>query len=149
MGNLTLLNLRDVIGADACYVDYGFDGLRCFVILGNPTIKTGSVFKTFYEDRYGDLQVGFDVIAKDGGVFVIKDFERFADFTLKFEWKDCGDGDFIPQFIFYEKSSVFDGDLIESWAFVDKDFVKSDNFQVKVDVLSNEVKLERVAAANA
>lgn len=151
MVNLTLLNLRDVIGADACYVDYSFDGLRCFVILGNPTIKTGAIFKTYYEDRYGYLQVGFDVIAKDGGVFVIKAFENHYDdgLDLKFEWKDCGDGDFIPQFIFYEKSSVFDGDLIESWAFVDKDFVKSDNFQVKVDVLSNEVKLERAAAANA
>lgn len=149
MKNLTMLNLRDVIGVDACYCNTYFDGLNCVVILGNPTIKTGAIFKTYYEDRYGYLQVGFDVIAKDGGVFVIKDFERFADFTLKFEWKDCGDGDFIPQFCFYDKESVFDGDLIESWAFVDKDFVKSDNFQVKVDVLSNEVKLERVAAANA
>ena len=147
MENLTMLNLRDVIGVDACYCNTYFDGLNCVVILGNPTIKTGAIFKTYYEDRYGYLQAGFEVVAKDGGVFVIKAFEQNYGLDLKFEWKDCGDGYFIPQFIFYEKSSVFDGDLIESWAFVDKEFVKSDNFQVKIDVLSCDVKLERVTAS--
>lgn len=154
MGRLTMLNLRDVIGAEASYCYYSFDGLNCLVICNNQTIQAASVYKTFYEDRYGDLQVGFDVIAKDGSVFVIKDFERNADFTLKFGWKDCGDGDFVPQFCFYDKESVFDGDLIESWVFVDKSFVKSDNYQVKIDVFENKVKLEKViaekvAAANA
>lgn len=143
MERLTILNLRDVIG-DVSYCYYNFDGLLCLVICDN--YKTGAIYKTYYEDRYGDLQVGFDVIATDGGRFAVKDFENL---DLKFEWKDFGDGDFAPQFCFYEKESVFDGDLIESWVFVDKEFVKSENYKVNLDILNNEVKLEKVAAANA
>lgn len=141
-----MFNLRNFIGDGASYCDYLFDGLHCLVICDNPCIRIGAVYKTYYEDRYGELQVGFDVVAKDVGRFAIKGFEHP---DLKFEWKDFGDGDFAPQFCFYDKESVFDGDLIESWAFVDKSFIKSDNYQVKIDVFENEVKLEKVAAANA
>lgn len=133
MENLTILNLRSVIGDDACYCNASFDGLDCVVILPTPNVKDGDVLKTYYTNRDGFLCKGFDVTSVGAGEsFYINGLENALG-DLHFEWRETETDLCLPQFCAWDKESAFEGDVLESYYFENGAWHMGDNYRVKIE----------------
>ena len=138
--------IRDFIAESESYLKADIGGLAGVYIVFSGVLIDGQVYKTFYTDRDGFLQAGFNVIALNGGSeFIIEQFQNADGTDFHFEWQDMGDETFVPCFAVYDKESCFDGDLVSSWYFANGQWAAGDDLAVKIERFSNSVVLERAA----